>query len=161
ACCTSAATPRRPGSSRPRPSKSRRPRPRRHRRCCCWPPAAATGWDGCGGPRPAPTGGPWGGTGGAGTGGASARAGGWWGGRVVRLWDVAAGRPAGALRGHEGEVTAVTFSPDGALVASASWDATAKLWEPATGRECGVLRGHKGAITAVAFSPDGRLVATG
>ena len=65
------------------------------------------------------------------------------------------------LGGHEGEVTAIAFAPDGKLVVTASWDATVKLWDVNTGQECGLLRGHKGAITAIAFSPDGGLIATG
>src|SRR6202035_3398019 len=37
------------------------------------------------------------------------------------------------LAGHTGAVISVAFSPDGALIATASEDTTAKVWDVATG----------------------------
>jgi eukaryotic-like serine/threonine-protein kinase len=66
------------------------------------------------------------------------------------------------LRGHEGAVTAVAFSPDDRLIASGSADKKVKLWDAATGKEVRTLDGHTAHVTSLAFSPDGRrLVSAG
>jgi WD40 repeat protein/serine/threonine protein kinase len=80
---------------------------------------------------------------------------------TVTFWDCKTGRETLALRGHEGLVKEVSFSPDGKTVATASWDHTARLWEARTGHEIGVLRGHKEGLDCIDFSPDGRTLATG
>ncbi|CAG7853840.1 Ribosome assembly protein 4 {ECO:0000303/PubMed:16221974} AltName: Full=Notchless protein homolog 1 {ECO:0000250/UniProtKB:Q9VPR4}; AltName: Full=Ribosome biogenesis factor RSA4 {ECO:0000303/PubMed:19737519} [Serendipita indica DSM 11827] len=66
------------------------------------------------------------------------------------------------LRGHEGEVRAVGFSPDGSQIVSGSSDNTIRLWDAATGQAVGEpLRGHEGVVNAVGFSPDGSQIASG
>jgi WD40 repeat protein/serine/threonine protein kinase len=78
----------------------------------------------------------------------------------VRLWDPDTGDPAGELRGHEGTVCDVAFSPDGGQLASAGADRTVRLWDLATRRQVAVLTGHGDVVRHVTYSPDGRLLAS-
>jgi len=69
--------------------------------------------------------------------------------------------PAQVFSGHSAAVYAVDSSPDGSLVATASFDGTVKLWRVADGAERIVFSGHKGKVMSVAFSPDGRSLVSG
>jgi len=63
--------------------------------------------------------------------------------------------------GHRGEISSISFSSDGELLATGSDDQTAKIWKVATGHELHSLVGHTDKISSVAFCPKGKLVATG
>ncbi|BDD57631.1 hypothetical protein MAP00_002978 [Monascus purpureus] len=64
------------------------------------------------------------------------------------------------LEGPSLSVRALVFSPDGTMLASASYDDTVRLWDTATGNTRQTLKGHTGSVTAIAFSPDGTMLAS-
>jgi WD40 repeat protein len=61
---------------------------------------------------------------------------------------------------HDSSVMALAFSPDGAKIATASVDNTARLWDAVAGKPLGRPMKHDGWVTAVAFAPDGAKIAT-
>jgi WD40 repeat protein len=71
--------------------------------------------------------------------------------------------PAVAVRleGHEEELTAFAFNPDGRLLATGSKDKTARVWDVATGREVARLAEHGRRVSCLGFRPDGRTLVTG
>ncbi|ESA36472.1 wd-40 repeat protein [Leptolyngbya sp. Heron Island J] len=67
--------------------------------------------------------------------------------------------PAITLSGHTAGVTAVQFSPNGTLIATASVDGTAKIWNR-FGKEVYALEGHDGRINGLDFNATGTMLAT-
>jgi hypothetical protein len=69
--------------------------------------------------------------------------------------------PTATLTGHAKRVTSLAVSPDGATLASGSYDRTVQLWDVATGKVRATLQGHAGEVDCLAFAPDGRTLASG
>ena len=76
----------------------------------------------------------------------------------IYIWDLDAGTWRAKLEGHKGQVNGLAVSPDGSLLASASWDGWVGVWDVAEGRNRYLLKGHESSVSDVAFSPDGALV---
>ncbi|KAK6216296.1 Trehalose-6-P synthase/phosphatase complex subunit [Pestalotiopsis sp. IQ-011] len=77
------------------------------------------------------------------------------------LWDPEEGtKPVARLHGHQKQVNHVTFSPDGTLVASSSFDNHTKIWSARDGKFISTLRGHVAPVYQCAFSADSRLLVT-
>jgi WD40 repeat protein/serine/threonine protein kinase len=83
--------------------------------------------------------------------------------RTIRNWDVAGRKVRGVLK-QPGTVTALTFSGDGKVVASAfaantqSGPADVKLWDFASGRDLAVLGNVPTVVTGLACAPAGKPV---
>ena len=80
---------------------------------------------------------------------------------TLKLWDAASGALLKTLKGHDGTVSSVAFSPDGRFIVSGSWDNTIKLWDAADGALLKTFEGHGDDVSSVAFSPDGRFIVSG
>jgi WD40 repeat protein len=79
-------------------------------------------------------------------------------GGAVKLWEVATGKQAGALDGHNRLVVSVTFSRDGKMLLSGSMDCTNRLWDVSTARELVRVGEGMAPVYAAAFSPDSKLL---
>ena len=72
----------------------------------------------------------------------------------VRVWDLEREHGMATLLGHTRAVTSVAVSGNGAMVASASLDGTARVWDSRTGDLVATCL-HRFPVQAVALSPDG------
>ncbi|MFF9625503.1 hypothetical protein [Streptomyces griseosporeus] len=81
-----------------------------------------------------------------------------------RLLSIVNAPLATPLLGHTGAVYLTSFSPDGKLLATASYDRTVRLWnvaDPTRPKPLGgPLTGHGSWVSSAVFSPDGRTLAS-
>ena len=74
----------------------------------------------------------------------------------IAIWTPGRQQPDEVLEGHRAPIVALAVSPDGATLASASWDRTVRLWPLRSGAKR-VLEGHSQNVNGVAFTPDGQI----
>jgi WD40 repeat protein len=78
----------------------------------------------------------------------------------VKVWDIETGKEKMTLKGHEGTVWYVAWSPDGKTIASTGNDATVKLWDAETGKEIKSIKDDtdRGTIFSLKWSPDSKSI---
>lgn len=76
------------------------------------------------------------------------------------VWEVASLRLAGRLIGHQGGLTDITFSPDGSLLGTTSYDRTARLWTTRDFQPASRPLPHQSTLRSIAFHPHGHCLAT-
>jgi WD40 repeat protein len=80
--------------------------------------------------------------------------------RVVHLWEVETGKPAGELKGHKLMLIGLAYSPDGKLIAAGDTQAAIRIWDVASGKELALIDNKSGADSlTLAFSPDSKSLA--
>jgi len=76
--------------------------------------------------------------------------------RDVHLHDTSSGRPVLSLKGHLDWSFAVSWHPNGNLLATGNQDCTTRIWDVRSpGEALDVLPSQMGSVRACRFSPDG------
>jgi len=79
--------------------------------------------------------------------------------RLVKIINTA-GELQHKLKKHTDWVTAVAFSPDGQVLATADRNGGLILWDPESGQELFTLGGHKSGVTTLCWRDDSKLLAS-
>ena len=79
---------------------------------------------------------------------------------AIHLWDLATGKEAGVLQGHEDGINALAMSPKGNLLVSSSIDNTIRFWDLAKRQEIGRSPAPARYFSALSFSADGSVLAS-
>ena len=78
----------------------------------------------------------------------------------VKSWGPATRELVRGWEGHTDCIYSVAFTPDGSVLATASYDRLVKLWEVRTGREIRTISGHVDAVYSLAFNASGDRLAS-
>lgn len=80
---------------------------------------------------------------------------------TIRVYSSSWSQVWSSTSAHASNVTAVAFSPDGSLLATASLDRTIRIWSTTNWSGLQTLAGQTNGVTSVAFSPNGQKVVSG
>jgi WD40 repeat protein len=79
----------------------------------------------------------------------------------IVIWNTSTWKQLVVSTGHMRPIHAISISPNERILASASWDRTARLWNIENGQPIGSPLHHAHSVEFVSFSADGKLLATG
>ncbi|MEN9517461.1 MAG: hypothetical protein RLZZ381_49 [Cyanobacteriota bacterium] len=65
------------------------------------------------------------------------------------------------LPGQQTTISQIKYSPDGKIIAAATWDKTIQLWNAQTGKLINTLKGHQDGVNSITFSPNGQFLISG
>ncbi len=68
--------------------------------------------------------------------------------------------PQEPYSGHKDLIQAISWSPNGEMIASSGEDKTVHVWRPSTARKLYIYHGHSQSIQALGWSPDSKRVAS-
>ncbi|MHC5746560.1 MAG: nSTAND1 domain-containing NTPase [Nostoc sp.] len=80
---------------------------------------------------------------------------------TIKLWNTTDDSLITIRNSHDYSVHALAYSPDGRILASASFDKTIKFWNTTDGSLVLILKGHGDQVFAITYSPDGKTLASG
>jgi serine/threonine protein kinase/WD40 repeat protein len=80
----------------------------------------------------------------------------------IQVFDLASGEERWSVDGSEDSISALAFSADGTVLASAAGysEDSIRLWDAVTGKPRAVLEGHHTVVAALTFWPDGETLAS-
>lgn len=73
---------------------------------------------------------------------------------MLYIWRVGSELTAHEFQAHQKSLSSLSYSPNGALLATAGYDAVARLWDASDLQNLGEMIGGSYAIPAIAFTPD-------
>lgn len=81
---------------------------------------------------------------------------------AIYMWDVSTGNQIASLRGHTAKITGISYSSDGELMASGSYDGSVRIWRLNDLNTLPIVYDdHSSWVTSVMFTGDNRHVLSG
>jgi hypothetical protein len=80
--------------------------------------------------------------------------------RLVKIFSTKTGELQHKIKKHTDWVTAVAFSPNGQMLATADRNGGISIWDPDNAQELFTLAGHKSCVTALSWRGDSKLLAS-